>query len=352
MPGAGRPADAAGAVRRRSKAAALAYVGDGNNVAASLAFGAALTGLELTVASPPGYELDDEVVDRARNLGGDHRPRHRPVRSGEGRGRGLHRRVDVDGRRARSRRSGAKRSPGTQVDAELMAGGRARRVLPALPARPPGRGGERRGARGPGERGVAAGREPDARGPGAVRVRDRGGAADGDARQAPAPAPPGPPARGAGDLEPGPDRRAARRGGRARDAGHGEPRPRGARRGEGADPGRRDGVRGARSTRRTSAPPEEHLRRVMGEFVVEVSHSGNLVVLRTPPGSAHVIGSALDRAGFPDVLGNVSRRRHDDRRVCRDGRRRAGRRRASPSSPVSRTGRAEKARRSSSGSSR
>jgi ornithine carbamoyltransferase len=48
----------------------LVYVGDGNNVAASLAFGAALTGLELTVASPAGYELDDAVVDRARNLGG------------------------------------------------------------------------------------------------------------------------------------------------------------------------------------------------------------------------------------------------------------------------------------------
>jgi ornithine carbamoyltransferase len=48
----------------------LVYVGDGNNVAASLAFGAALTGLELTVSSPPGYELDDDVVDRARNLGG------------------------------------------------------------------------------------------------------------------------------------------------------------------------------------------------------------------------------------------------------------------------------------------
>jgi transcriptional regulator of arginine metabolism len=52
--------------------------------------------------------------------------------------------------------------------------------------------------------------------------------------------------------------------------------------------------------------PDDHLRRVMGEFVVEVSHSGNLVVLRTPPGSAHVIGSALDRAGLPDVLGNVA----------------------------------------------
>jgi len=48
----------------------LAYVGDGNNVATSLAFGAALSGLELTIASPPDYELDDEVVDRARNLGG------------------------------------------------------------------------------------------------------------------------------------------------------------------------------------------------------------------------------------------------------------------------------------------
>jgi ornithine carbamoyltransferase len=48
----------------------LVFVGDGNNVAASLAFGAALTGLELVVASPAGYELDDVVVDRARNLGG------------------------------------------------------------------------------------------------------------------------------------------------------------------------------------------------------------------------------------------------------------------------------------------
>jgi ornithine carbamoyltransferase len=47
----------------------LVYVGDGNNVAASLAFASALSGVELTVASPPGYELDDETVDRARNLG-------------------------------------------------------------------------------------------------------------------------------------------------------------------------------------------------------------------------------------------------------------------------------------------
>jgi ornithine carbamoyltransferase len=48
----------------------LAYIGDGNNVAASLALAAALTGLEMVIASPPGYELDDAVADRARNLGG------------------------------------------------------------------------------------------------------------------------------------------------------------------------------------------------------------------------------------------------------------------------------------------
>lgn len=52
--------------------------------------------------------------------------------------------------------------------------------------------------------------------------------------------------------------------------------------------------------------PEDHLRRVMGDFVVEVRSSANLVVLRTPPGSAHVVGSALDRASLPDVIGTVA----------------------------------------------
>lgn len=55
-----------------------------------------------------------------------------------------------------------------------------------------------------------------------------------------------------------------------------------------------------------AATSDDHLRRVMGEFVVEVSHSANIVVLRTPPGSAHVIGSAIDRAGLPDVLGTLA----------------------------------------------
>ena len=52
--------------------------------------------------------------------------------------------------------------------------------------------------------------------------------------------------------------------------------------------------------------PDDHLRRVFGDWVVEVASSANLVVLRTPPGSAHVVGSALDRAALPAVLGTVA----------------------------------------------
>jgi transcriptional regulator of arginine metabolism len=52
--------------------------------------------------------------------------------------------------------------------------------------------------------------------------------------------------------------------------------------------------------------PEEHLRRVMGDWVADVASSSDLVVLRTPPGSAHVVASALDRAGMEEILGTVA----------------------------------------------
>jgi transcriptional regulator of arginine metabolism len=52
--------------------------------------------------------------------------------------------------------------------------------------------------------------------------------------------------------------------------------------------------------------PEDVLRRVLGEWVVDVAYSVNLVILRTPPGSAHVVASALDRSGLDDVLGTVA----------------------------------------------
>lgn len=57
---------------------------------------------------------------------------------------------------------------------------------------------------------------------------------------------------------------------------------------------------------RERVAPEDHLRRVLGDWVVEVASSANLAVLRTPPGSAHVVGSALDRAGLPEIIGTVA----------------------------------------------
>ena len=98
---------------------------------------------------------------------------------------------------------------------------------------------------GPQSRRVAAGRQPDARGAGAVR-RSRRGAVDGDARQAAAAAPHPAHPRGPAGVEPGAARAAARSRGHRRDPGDCQPRPRGARRGEGADPRRHDGLRDSR----------------------------------------------------------------------------------------------------------
>ena len=59
--------------------------------------------------------------------------------------------------------------------------------------------------------------------------------------------------------------------------------------------------------------PLDQLRRVMGEWVAEVAQSGNLVVLRTPPGCAHVVASALDRSRVEGMIGTVA---GDDTLVC------------------------------------
>lgn len=52
--------------------------------------------------------------------------------------------------------------------------------------------------------------------------------------------------------------------------------------------------------------PLDHLRKVAGEWIVDVTSSANLVVVRTPPGSAHVVAAALDRAALGGVLGTVA----------------------------------------------
>ena len=46
----------------------IAFVGDGNNVARSLAFACAKLGMKMVVASPRGYELDADSIDRVNQL--------------------------------------------------------------------------------------------------------------------------------------------------------------------------------------------------------------------------------------------------------------------------------------------
>ncbi len=47
----------------------VTWLGDGNNVGQSFALGCALAGIDLTVCTPPAYAMDDEVFERAAELG-------------------------------------------------------------------------------------------------------------------------------------------------------------------------------------------------------------------------------------------------------------------------------------------
>jgi transcriptional regulator of arginine metabolism len=47
------------------------------------------------------------------------------------------------------------------------------------------------------------------------------------------------------------------------------------------------------------------LHRAVAELVSSVEGSVNMIVLRTPPGSAMLVASAIDEAGWPEVLGTM-----------------------------------------------
>ena len=69
----------------RLKGLRLAYIGDGNNVARSLVFAAAKTGVQLAVASPEAYALDRQTVELSEAArvasGGDLYLSHDPTRA-------------------------------------------------------------------------------------------------------------------------------------------------------------------------------------------------------------------------------------------------------------------------------
>lgn len=59
--------------------------------------------------------------------------------------------------------------------------------------------------------------------------------------------------------------------------------------------------------------PQDQLRRVLAEWVAEVEFSDPMVVVRTPPGCAHVVASALDRSRVKGIIGTVA---GDDTLLC------------------------------------
>jgi transcriptional regulator of arginine metabolism len=48
------------------------------------------------------------------------------------------------------------------------------------------------------------------------------------------------------------------------------------------------------------------LERILREFVVSIEAAGPLIVVKTPPGSAHLVASAIDHAALPEIAGTVS----------------------------------------------
>ena len=50
----------------------------------------------------------------------------------------------------------------------------------------------------------------------------------------------------------------------------------------------------------------ERLRRFCEEYPVQGAVAGNLVILKTPPGTANALAIALDTSGFSDVIGTIA----------------------------------------------
>jgi transcriptional regulator of arginine metabolism len=52
--------------------------------------------------------------------------------------------------------------------------------------------------------------------------------------------------------------------------------------------------------------PLSRLIRLLGELMVSAEGSANLAVLRTPPGAAHFLASAIDRSGLAQLIGTIA----------------------------------------------
>ena len=285
-----------------------------------------MLGAHVRLGCPVGFAADDA---RARTAAADRRAAtvaqsHRPADAVARRRRGPHRHVGVDGPGGGEGTAPASSSRATWSTPTMMALAAAGGDLHALPARLPWRRGVRRRDRRAAVGRVPTGSQPDARGPRRARLPPRGSTMTTKVqRQSTI-------SRLIGDHEVTnqPQLIAAARRARAS-----RRRRRRCRAISTTSVRSRCGCRaGTPSTRSPSSRPiasrpVDQLRRVMGEWVAEVAWSGNIVILRTPPGCAHVV--ALGARPQPDrrPARHGGRRRHADVRVGR--RRRIGARRNS-----------------------
>lgn len=56
----------------------------------------------------------------------------------------------------------------------------------------------------------------------------------------------------------------------------------------------------------TTAGTREKLRKMLDDLLVSSDHSGNIAVLRTPPGAAAFLASFIDRVGMDEVVGTIA----------------------------------------------
>ena len=65
-------------------------------------------------------------------------------------------------------------------------------------------------------------------------------------------------------------------------------------------------IRGRYQTAGTAVPSPGTFRNMFAQFVTRTDAAGNIVVIRTLPGSAHSVCVALDAAGWPEVVGTIA----------------------------------------------
>jgi ornithine carbamoyltransferase len=112
--------------------AAVAWVGDGNNVGQSFVVGAAMAGIDVSVATPDGYGMDPAVFDRAAEFGADVEPTTDPAAAIDG-ADVVYTDVWISMGQEGQRHEKLAAFDGFQVNADLLAGTDAK-VMHCLPA--------------------------------------------------------------------------------------------------------------------------------------------------------------------------------------------------------------------------